>query len=41
MMEIVYLQVLARLNNEFPALPEMFDENKHKWSMLLLKSKPF
>jgi len=41
MMEMVYFQVLSQLNTEFPALPEMFDDNKHKWSMLLLKSKPF
>lgn len=37
--EMVYIQVINRLNLEFPQLPQAFFDNKVKWCNLLLKTK--
>eukprot|EP00347_Sterkiella_histriomuscorum_P011047 403373953 len=40
LMELVYIQVLTKLQSEFPKIPAVFQENKQRWSKLFLKSKP-
>ncbi|CDW79813.1 UNKNOWN [Stylonychia lemnae] len=37
--ELVYIQVINRLNNEYQGLPSAFFENKLKWTNLLMKTK--
>ena len=38
--EMVYIQVINKLNGEYPSLPKAFFDNKVKWCNLLLKTKP-
>jgi len=37
--ELVYVQVLDKLNKEFANLPSAFYDNKLRWSSLLVKTK--
>jgi len=37
MTQFIYIQIIEKLNQEFPGLPKIFFENKVRWSNLLLK----
>ncbi|CDW90671.1 UNKNOWN [Stylonychia lemnae] len=40
LMELVYIQVLTKMNDEFPKVPPIYQENKTRWCKLFLKAKP-